>query len=276
MATLKLRQYAHDYTVLYQPAHGHNEWGDFSAGGPCSLLTNAFGVCPRALSPNQYNTGERWHDVVHALPGTYEHTRSLHPHVINTVTGQPEEIFYPLGMGGKHNRHNPFHNQYQDPLGNLVLDVTDFAWYDPLIGRNNTVKKTSLAFDRAAYRIVSQVHGNLNIDGKKVQRDLAMGGFFNRWPTAATAPAGWPAAMVQPAGGRVSSARDGIWHACRGGGICAMPSCVTTLDFYAMSTSPHCPYWARDNDMIHHYGMESVNAADNNILGWVCRAHGVH
>ena len=26
--------------------------------------------------------------------------------------------------------------------------------------------------------------------------------------------------------------------------------------------------------MINHDGMESLTAADDNILGWVCRAHG--
>ena len=62
---------------------------------------------------------------------------------------------------------------------------------------------------------------------------------------------------------------------CRGAGICAHPNCVTPLNFHAPRSSPNAAYWGRKNDMIHHYGMNSVSAADDNILGWVCRKHGV-
>jgi hypothetical protein len=46
------------------------------------------------------------------------------------------------------------------------------------------------------------------------------------------------------------------------------------LNFHAPASSPNAAYWARKNSMIHHYGMNSVSAADDNILGWVCRHHG--
>ena len=50
------------------------------------------------------------------MPGTYEAERLIHP-----FTG--EEIFYPtgVGLGGKHNTHNPYHVQYTDsgPRGQL-------------------------------------------------------------------------------------------------------------------------------------------------------------
>ena len=57
------------------------------------------------------------------MPGTYEAERLIHP-----FTG--EEIFYPMGLGGKHNTHNPYHVQYTDPAGNCVLYITDEIWYD--------------------------------------------------------------------------------------------------------------------------------------------------
>ena len=62
---------------------------------------------------------------------------------------------------------------------------------------------------------------------------------------------------------------------CRGAGICAHPNCVTPLNFHFPKEHPNSAWWARKNSMIHHYGMNSVSAADDNILGWVCRKHGV-
>ena len=112
---------------------------------------------------------------------------------------------------------------------------------------------------------------NLQEDGKRVASDNLLGYPYKRWPTAATAPAGWDPAFVQPAGGRVMSQRDPIYHFCRQGGTCAHPHCRTPLNFYARKTDPNSASIARKNDMVHHYGMESLTAADDNILGWVCR-----
>ena len=257
------REHAHPFNIYQAEGFSGTTWGTTSdTGGPTALLQYKPNAAAGVLwsddaNSRSYTVGMRYHDVVHFTPGSYEHERAIHP-----VTG--EEIHYPWGLGGKFNTHNPYHQQYLDPAGNYVLDITDDIWYDPAQGQNTTQRSSVIA------RKFMVIASNLNWDGKAVASDNLLGYPYKRWPTAATAPAGWPAAFFQPAGGRVMSQRDAIYHFCRQGGICAHPHCRTPLNFYAPKTDPNAASIARKNDMINHYGMESLTAADDNILGWVC------
>jgi hypothetical protein len=280
------------YRLQYPNIHGAltNNW--HSPGGPVSLINNFNGQCPAACSVH-YIASDRIEDSrFGAAP--HELQSRFHPH-----TG--EIIHDPRGLGGKHNLHNPWHNQYPDGFGpggpgtgDLVLDIGDFY------NLGDTINKHSPNYNFVLNKMGETIEKNLSKDGNAVLRDIAAGGFYQRYPTAATAPPGWPAQFVQPAGGRVAGAgtaplrfhaidkgprhrqsathhagwKDAIYHFCRGAGICAHPECVTPLNFHAPASSPNAAYWARKNSMIHHYGMNSVSAADDNILGWVCRHHG--
>ena len=274
------------YRLQYPNIHGAltNNW--HSSGGPTSLISNRNNLFPFACS-GHYIASDRVEDSrFGAAP--HELASRLHPH-----TG--EIIHDPLGLGGKHNLPNPWHNQYPDGFtGNLVLDLGDFY------NLGDTVNRGSPNFNPLLEKMSRIIEHNLSADGRSVQQDLALGGFYQRYPTAATAPPGWLPQFRQPAGGRVAGAGtaplrfhaidkgprhrqsatyhagwpDGIYHMCRGAGICAHPDCCTPLNFHAPKAHPNSVWWARKNDMIHHYGMHSVSAADDNILGWVCRKHG--
>ena len=263
MAALHWREHAHPFNIYQADGFSGTTWGTTSfTGGPTALLQHKPNAAPGVLwsaraNNRDYTIGMRFHDVVNSTAGTYEALRKFHP-----ITN--EDIYHPMGLGGKHNTHNPYHAQIPDPAGNFVLDITTEIWYDPAQGLNTTFRSSVIAkkFVVIAY--------NLNGDGKRVASDNLLGYPYKRWPTAATAPAGWPAAFVQPAGGRVMSQRDAIYHFCRQGGICAHPHCRTPLNFRAPEGDPNAASIARKNDMINHYGMESLTAADDNILGWVC------
>ena len=45
------------------------------------------------------------------------------------------------------------------------------------------------------------------------------------------------------------------------------------MNFRAPKTDPNSAGIGRRNIKINHYGMESLTAADDNLLGWVCRQH---
>lgn len=263
MAGVHNREHAHPFNIYQADGFSGTTWETTDvAGGPTALLQYKPNAAAGVLwsddaNDRAYTIGMRYHDVVHYTPGSYEHERAIHP-----VTG--EEVFYPRGLGGKFNTHNPYHQQYLDPAGNYVLDITDDIWYDG-VGQNTTYHSSVIA------RKFIDIKVNLGKDGKRVASDNLLGYPYKRWPTAAAAPAGWPAAFVQPAGGRVMSQRDAIYHFCRQGGICAHPHCRTPLNFYAPAGDPNSAGIGRRNIKINHYGMESLTAADDNILGWVCK-----
>ena len=191
------RNHAHNWTAVYAPnypnAHGAVAPNWFSPGGPISLINNWNGQCPRACDP-LYITSDRIEDSRFGnLP--HELRSRLHPHTA-------EIIFDPRGLGGKHNLPNPWHAQIPDGFGpggpgtgDLVLDIGHFY------NAGETTTNNPLLF-----KMSKIIEKNLNQDGMKVLRDLALGGFYNRYPTAATAPAGWPAQFLQPAGGRAAGA----------------------------------------------------------------------
>jgi hypothetical protein len=195
------RNNAHNFTLVYAAqypnAQGAVAANWFSPGGPTSLITNWNGQCPAACNP-QYISSDRIEDSRFGnLP--HELRSRLHPH-----TG--EIIFDPRGLGGKHNRHNPWHNQYPDGFGpggpgtgDLVLDIGDFY-------NLGDVVHPGLNFNPLLKKVGHTINHQLNCDGEKVLVDLTLGGFYNRYPTVATAPAGWPAQFLQPAGGRVAGA----------------------------------------------------------------------
>ena len=196
------RNNAHPWTVLYAPqypnAQGAVMGNWFAPGGPTSLINNWNGQCPAACS-GFYISSDRIEDSRFGnLP--HELRSRLHPH-----TG--EIIFDPRGLGGKHNLPNPWHAQIPDGFGpggpgtgDLVLDIGHFY------NLGDTLNRNSANFNPLLQKMGGTLETNLSEDGAKVQRDLALGGFYNRYPTAATAPAGWPAQFLQPAGGRVAGA----------------------------------------------------------------------
>jgi len=194
--TMSHRDFAHPwaptYAVQYPNIHSVVVGNWHSPGGPTSLISNWNNLFPGACS-RQYIASDRiedsrWSNLPHCLRSR------LHPH-----TG--EIIFDPLGLGGKHNLPNPFHNQYPDGFtGNLVLDIADFYNVGDVVNRN------SPNFNPVLQKMSKVIENNLSIDGRRVQQDLALGGFYQRYPTAATAPPGWPVNMIQPPGGRVAGA----------------------------------------------------------------------
>ena len=146
-AALYNREHAHPRGIYLAAAEGFAgmSWGDPVGfiGGPTALLQYKPNAAPGVLWSDDannalYTIGMRYHDVVHFTPGSYEHERAIHP-----VTG--EEVFYPWGLGGKFNTHNPYQQQYLDPAGNYVLDITDDIWYDPAQGLNTTFRSSAIA-----------------------------------------------------------------------------------------------------------------------------------
>ena len=185
------------YAAQYPNIHGvAANW--FSPGGPTSLINNWSGQCPAACN-RLYIASDRIEDSRFGnLP--HELRSRLHPHTA-------EIIFDPRGLGGKHNLPNPWHAQIPDGFGpggpgtgDLVLDIGHFY------NLGDTIYRGSVNHNPLLNKMASMIEHNLNCEGQNVQRDLALGGFYNRYPTAATAPAGWPAQFLQPAGGRAAGA----------------------------------------------------------------------
>jgi len=302
--TMSHRESAHPWAPTYThylDAHGapYAAWTS-KPGGPTSFHNNIGNVFPRACDAWGYTASQRLHDAEHGVQ-IWDVQARTHDH-----TGV--DIFYPPGIGGNNNRNNPFHPQHADAVGNLRLDINDFY----VLGDIATPGKPNS--NRLLLKYSHLTNKNLREDGRAVEKDLASTAattivqvnypfgtsstrrridgadfathfllfaqalgypcFFERWPTVAAAPGGWPVAMTQPAGGRVMCWKDYIYHMCRGAGICVHPNCITPLNFLAPNTDPHSAWLARRNDMVHHYGMRSINAADDNILGFVCRKHG--
>ena len=202
MAAMTRRNNAHNWTTVYAAqypnVHGVVAGNWFSPGGPTSLINNWNNQCPAACN-RLYTASDRIDDSRFGnLP--HELRSRLHPH-----TG--EIIFDPRGLGGKHNLPNPWHAQIPDGFGpggpgtgDLVLDIGHFY------NAGDTVNPGSVNFNPLLQKLGRTINKQLNQDGDKVLADLALGGFYNRYPTAATAPAGWPAQFLQPAGGHVAGA----------------------------------------------------------------------
>ncbi len=188
-----VRNFAHDWQTIYAAQYplgnGNiaNNW--FSPGGPTSVVNNRNGQNPNACDRSS-TTGDRLEDARTGMLPIFVAARN-HNHT-------NEDIFRPRGVGGVNNRNNPWHQQYNDGFGNVVLHFDDYYV------AGDTHKSNPLLA-----KLGDTIYDNLRKDGKAVRNDQLMpGGYypFSRWPTGATAPAGWPVNMIQPAGGRVASA----------------------------------------------------------------------